>query len=1606
MKIKNIREFRTYFKVEVNELREENRVEHFVGQKKTLSSGENVFGFFHIYHGDKADIRKGNFLNSFLDMAKDSQVLYEFLQNAVDADSSHFHMYYDDDYLLVVNNGKPFDFEGVRSILNVGSSSKESRSEIGRFGLGFKLVHRLIGDKAGVEEMARDNLGPVIFSWSRGEQLQELMNLQHADELEAVAQSYQRIPGGDRHTCVDDDPWLFKILMTNFPCQPGEEVYDLDYQLRADVFPGDELMQLVHWLNKYRDQLDADVFGQGSLFFVKLGKGKRSYLEGENLDHGVKFSLAVLNKVAESSGKRGLCRVCINSSEPIIPAKLEFERITIPHESPEYAYINPWPEDGRENVDIEFLFGYCKDFRQSNQLIRGFPNFYQFFPLESEVHHLNFILHSNAFYNGSHRGSLLVGGEDNARAEYGINERLLEVFAARLIDKLEAYKTTDRERFASIYATLLLCNRSTDRQKRWINAPLLDEVQAYLRENVPSRSTADNWCLPAAQVRLRKTALEVQPSEFGISRVEWFYWSDELLEEEAGLFSKSGIERTNPKLGLVAWTMRDIIEALENEEQWNRFNAWLAETESDDHDMYFRVLEEISANIGYNPPGKFTRSFQQLKLFRFADRFYSLNDLVQPENRDKLFRLDQLRNTAPELEKIGFVLSDILITDDRLRRMKFNLEKKLPYLHKDTRLFELLQQALLQHEAQLSPQEKNKFLHAFINEFDRQTRDRIGELQLYRNTGGTVQPLGRLLPWNPERYPAWLHPYQIAEHEYSPELQNDYLLDDAQLLEHIIYPKWEALTSDEHIQKNPDGFYDDVFELLAALPEIFIRRDTVYDGNSFFHKVFTLVRKCLQYRNDEAFLEQFRKKIYFESGEEDLIPVEKVLGNLVVRFDTDRLGQLPPLDLSKILPGRSADRGLVDTVADQFIDFASKSFLRNTLLRPREIQQYHEIYAELRKDYRMLENAHQLAFLVAYVMLLEPEEQRAALASFEVMTKAGPRRLGSRYFLTRDCIFCAPENILEGYAEINNLLNFNSDVPVLHIAGNPVLGYEPFFQEGSYYSPPLADEIEHDDARQRAIFYDIFSKWRDEQPPELSVTILGVSQSEDGRLIHGEEKLSRLLGFDPHSASFGAEVAGLPDWVLEWLHDDEEAGLRFLAALGVRVARANGPEDKEHAREAPDDSHPDEDASAEPDDETPPPGDEQEEQEIEDGKVEPASPRSALKPNDILFGDNKTEPDEEELRAIQERNSRYFFAYENQDFATKLTRMLGRQNSVWKGYVYHFTHLENAARILRDRTILSRNALMDSLSDFKDSSSPVWVQNSYDTVKDCARFYFRPLTPVQWHVEGLGRDQLQDRAICPVPIFFRFKLEDVLAKFGDRCFVSNGSLSESWVEAENGYTFLKKFDFDNVYKTYHEVDFSTYRRASQQEFVVEGGMDFDDLPVEIICSSEQDKTALINLAGKIPENVTRIAVDPEFYFGCNPRVVVEVGEENITARIDGEYEGELAGYLQLLAWGPSSMEPISVEARTLIDEQITSDVKYTVYYVENGVKWLVFSNLSLFSSLFAKSRLAAVPQERKKRGAINPFAANGHADSEKDTKRTEGTFTEKVSRFWGVLTGR
>ena len=96
MKIKDIRQYRQFYKEEIRDLT--NRDENFIGTFYIdPASGKRKYGWFEIYHGDKEGYGKaeegiGNFLQSFLDMAKDGQAVYEFLQNAVASKSTHFTM--------------------------------------------------------------------------------------------------------------------------------------------------------------------------------------------------------------------------------------------------------------------------------------------------------------------------------------------------------------------------------------------------------------------------------------------------------------------------------------------------------------------------------------------------------------------------------------------------------------------------------------------------------------------------------------------------------------------------------------------------------------------------------------------------------------------------------------------------------------------------------------------------------------------------------------------------------------------------------------------------------------------------------------------------------------------------------------------------------------------------------------------------------------------------------------------------------------------------------------------------------------------------------------------------------------------------------------------------------------------------------------------------------------------------------------------------------------------------------------------------------------------------------------------------------------------------
>lgn len=181
------------------------------------------------------------------------------------------------------------------------------------------------------------------------------------------------------------------------------------------------------------------------------------------------------------------------------------------------------------------------------------------------------------------------------------------------------------------------------------------------------------------------------------------------------------------------------------------------------------------------------------------------------------------------------------------------------------------------------------------------------------------------------------------------------------------------------------------------------------------------------------------------------------------------------------------------------------------------------------------------------------------------------------------------------------------------------------------------------------------------------------------------------------------------------------------------------------------------------------------------------------------------------------------------DFYIKITNSTSR----WSGFIYHFAHLTNALKIIKDKSIKSRNKAV-----FEDSAGSV-VNRRHDA-HAYARFYFRPQTPTQFYNENLGMDKSSgyyDRAYnmglpkCPIPIFFRFPLKDVLFDNKLDYRISNGNMQTGWATPYPIESISSFFDFGNIFSTIQNTtdgDFKTYINSSQQEFLIKDEFNFSE----------------------------------------------------------------------------------------------------------------------------------------------------------------------------------
>lgn len=804
MKIKNIKEYRTFYKSQRPV--SSDLEEHFIGNYYVDSQlSQRKFGWFTIYHGDKdgygtPEAGIENFLQSFLDMAKDGQAVYEFLQNAVDAGSTHYSMVWGEDevdgnhYLLVANNGKMFNLDSVRSILNVGSSTKTNDGQsIGKFGIGFKLAHRLVGKDNGLQELINENSGPILFSWKN----YEIENLVNYEEIEPQSLQYAPKDNGN-YEVKDDYPWLFKILITCFPCLPQndyvEELPKMANGLPASVNPFSraEYEVFSRWVKNNQKILNKDTYSEGALFFIKLGTGKEEELSEVNLKEGVKFAIAILKETAPDEEKEAklLQTVQLNNDEPITFPDLEYIKLSVSKEDEQDTYahvrfgVNRFEELTLEQqrriaqeANIEVLFGFRK-YHEIEGFFKGAPNLYLYFPLSEEVHNFNYILHSNAFYKGSSRTFLHKGNNK----EDGINERLLKMIVTKVDEKFKALYTSvsqsDRSLFLHFYASLLTSGNSTNQDRLWIETPYIKPINNLLSKYIPIKSSLNNddyeIVTDINKVFIKKTDIDIDTGTWGLTNINWFYWGKNDLYI---------LNKASEKLKLEEYSIFNLLQVTGIEVQ---INAWI----NGDDEKIKLVLAELSAfNGNSNSFRPIKAQLEKLKILRFSNgEILSVSEFLEKEKEGYFLLHNTLGEVKDILIKAGLITTLIDLNEykfvDIFRTYLLQASKHKGYTEL-TQLFSLCVKN--ENLAILSKTEKLKLFNAFRTLNSESVTERIKELKLFNNKLGKPVAFKSLLAPQTE---SWLDIFSISSEEANEQLKAFLLTDRKEFYQNVIYPFW------------------------------------------------------------------------------------------------------------------------------------------------------------------------------------------------------------------------------------------------------------------------------------------------------------------------------------------------------------------------------------------------------------------------------------------------------------------------------------------------------------------------------------------------------------------------------------------------------------------------------------------------------------------------------------------------------------------------------------------------------------------------------------------------------------------------------------------------
>lgn len=190
----------------------------------------------------------------------------------------------------------------------------------------------------------------------------------------------------------------------------------------------------------------------------------------------------------------------------------------------------------------------------------------------------------------------------------------------------------------------------------------------------------------------------------------------------------------------------------------------------------------------------------------------------------------------------------------------------------------------------------------------------------------------------------------------------------------------------------------------------------------------------------------------------------------------------------------------------------------------------------------------------------------------------------------------------------------------------------------------------------------------------------------------------------------------------------------------------------------------------------------------------------------------------------------------------RLSRPPYPHRAKWPSNLFHHTPLDNAVRILRDGELCSR---IDSEGRRgRDVAAPGVIDNRHHG-HNCARLYFRPRTPTQYHIEGIrkpGECEYGDAAHAPVLYMLVFDARAILSlddvQFCDRNVQLGAAVIGNTEEYFAAIPFEKVFHMGDIQGDRSIIDHRCAEVLASSPMPLEGALK------RIICRSQAEAQTL------------------------------------------------------------------------------------------------------------------------------------------------------------------